>query len=265
MVEPTTRDRGDPVDADHGSAVEGSAEGVPEQGHMPPLAELVRGARSVEGHLARGPRRAEREATAQPRSGPPRRILHGCEKRGEAVGLTKRGKGTKLVVLVSGEGVLLGVQVAAASASEASLAIPTLEELNDVVVDGGIAKPRFVVADKGYDSDPLRDAFAARGVTLLSPHRRNRKRPTTPRRAPHETLPPTLGRRTNLRVVPQLQAPRHEVRPHASRLPCLCACGLRRPRTQAFMRPLLASSAIHPASKVTGCAPCHPIGRCHVR
>lgn len=178
MVEPTTRDRGDPVDADHGGAVEGSAEGVPEQGHMPPLAELVRGARSVEGHLARGPRRAEREATAQPRSGLPRRILHGCEKRGEAVGLTKRGKGTKLVVLVSGEGVPLGVQVAAASASEASLAIPTLEELNDVVVDGGIAKPRFVVADKGYDSDPLRDAFAARGVTLLSPHRRNRKRPT---------------------------------------------------------------------------------------
>lgn len=132
----------------------------------------------MERHLAGRARRAEREATAQPRRSLPRRIVHGCEKRGEAVGLTKRGKGTKLVVLVSGEGVPLGVQVAAASASEASLAIPTFDELTDIVVDGGIGKPRFVIADKGYDSDPLRDAFAARGVTLLSPHRRNRKRPS---------------------------------------------------------------------------------------
>lgn len=33
-----------------------------------------------------------------------------------------------------------------------------------------------LIADRAYDSDPLRDYFAARGFLLLSPHRRNRVR-----------------------------------------------------------------------------------------
>ena len=163
------------VDADHGSALEGSAEGVPEQGNVPSLADAMGGPGSVEGHLARGARHVERQAAPQARRSVPRRVLRGREKRGEGVGLTKRGKGSKLVVLVSGEGVPLGVQIAAASASETSLATPTLDELNDLV--DHIDLPSIVIADKGYDSDPLRDAFADRGVLLLSPHRRNRRRP----------------------------------------------------------------------------------------
>jgi transposase len=34
-----------------------------------------------------------------------------------------------------------------------------------------------VLADRGYDSDPLRDDLAGEGFELLSPHRKGRKRP----------------------------------------------------------------------------------------
>jgi transposase len=36
-----------------------------------------------------------------------------------------------------------------------------------------------LVADRGYDSDPLRDRLAGEGFTLVAPHRRGRKRPKT--------------------------------------------------------------------------------------
>ena len=36
-----------------------------------------------------------------------------------------------------------------------------------------------VVADRGYDSDPLREALAGDGFTLVAPHRKGRKRPPT--------------------------------------------------------------------------------------
>ena len=35
-----------------------------------------------------------------------------------------------------------------------------------------------VLADRGYDSDPLRDDLAADGFRLIAPHRKNRKRPS---------------------------------------------------------------------------------------
>ena len=36
-----------------------------------------------------------------------------------------------------------------------------------------------VLADRGYDSDPLREELAERGFTLVARHRKNRKRPPT--------------------------------------------------------------------------------------
>lgn len=37
--------------------------------------------------------------------------------------------------------------------------------------------PHCLVADRGYDSDPLRDRLAARGLDLVCPHRQNRIKP----------------------------------------------------------------------------------------
>jgi len=36
-----------------------------------------------------------------------------------------------------------------------------------------------VIADKGYDSDPLRKQLAKRGIELIAPHRQNRSKPPT--------------------------------------------------------------------------------------
>ena len=40
-------------------------------------------------------------------------------------------------------------------------------------------KPERVIADGGYDSDALRQRLAKRGMALIAPHHRNRKRPPT--------------------------------------------------------------------------------------
>jgi transposase len=44
-------------------------------------------------------------------------------------------------------------------------------------------KPERLIADRGYDSDPLRTQLARRGIELIAPHRKNRKKqPTQDRR-----------------------------------------------------------------------------------
>src|ERR1039458_10331954 len=48
------------------------------------------------------------------------------QKRGAAVGKTKRGKGTKWMVLVDGQGISLGAQLASASPAEVTLAEATI-------------------------------------------------------------------------------------------------------------------------------------------
>src|SRR3972149_4490579 len=90
------------------------------------------------------------------------RDLSGChvlpgEKGGFAVGKTKRGKGTKAVVLADGEGIPLGVLLASATPHEVTLAEPALATVR--VPRRGRGRPRMrprrIVADRGHDSDPL--------------------------------------------------------------------------------------------------------------
>src|SRR6266853_1549340 len=40
-------------------------------------------------------------------------------------------------------------------------------------------KTQRVIADRAYDSDPLRQRLAARGIELVAPHRWNRSKPRT--------------------------------------------------------------------------------------
>src|SRR5262245_26309755 len=54
------------------------------------------------------------------------RYVCGGEKRGQCVGKTKRGKGTKLMVLADGTGTPLGIHVEKASPAEVTLLAPTL-------------------------------------------------------------------------------------------------------------------------------------------
>ena len=102
------------------------------------------------------------------------------EKRGWKVGKTKRGKGTKWMVVVDGEGIPLGKQLYSASPHEARLAEETLASIRVTRRHRGgrpREKARRVIADRAYDSDPLRERLATRGIELIAPHRWNRSKP----------------------------------------------------------------------------------------
>jgi transposase len=93
-------------------------------------------------------------------------------KKGLAVGKTKRGKGTKAVVLADGQGIPLGVCVTSASPNEVTLAEPTLAQVQ--VPRCGRGRPRMrpqcIIADRGYDSDPLRWRLRRQGMELIVPY-----------------------------------------------------------------------------------------------
>lgn len=91
------------------------------------------------------------------------------------MGKTKRGKGTKWMVVVDGAGVPLGNHLHSASPSEVKLVEATLQ----AVRVGRRRKICRLIADRGYDSDPLRRQLAARGIQLIAPHRKNRRKPPT--------------------------------------------------------------------------------------
>jgi len=102
-----------------------------------------------------------------------------CKKRGDGVGKTKRGKGTKIMGLTDAFGLPIAVNTTSASPHEVTLVEATLDAcfLDEI--------PEHIVGDKAYDSDPLDDRLAKeRGVSLISPHKSNRrKKPTQDGRA----------------------------------------------------------------------------------
>jgi transposase len=98
------------------------------------------------------------------------------------VGKTRRGKGTKWIVVVDGQGVPLGGQLHSASPAEVRLAETTLESIHVARrrhPERPRRKPERVIADGGYDSDALRFRLRRRGIELICRHKRNRVRPTT--------------------------------------------------------------------------------------
>ena len=80
------------------------------------------------------------------------------------------------MVVVDGQGIPLGGTLASASPSEVKLIEATLDQVK--VPRGGRGRPRKrmprLIADKAYDSDPLRKRLKQRGIDLICPHRRNR-------------------------------------------------------------------------------------------
>lgn len=78
----------------------------------------------------------------------------------------------KLVAVVDRHGTPIGVVTAPANVHESHLAAPALAAIPEVFVPWDVP----VLADRAYDSDPLRDELAADGYRLLAPHRKNRTR-----------------------------------------------------------------------------------------
>lgn len=99
-----------------------------------------------------------------------------AKRGGDAVGLTRRGKGTKVMVAVDGRGLPLGLLVASARVAEVRLAEPTLATVK-VAQHRGRPKtrPATLVADKGYDSAGFRKYLRGRGIRPCIPYRRGRR------------------------------------------------------------------------------------------
>jgi len=79
----------------------------------------------------------------------------------------------KLEVVVDASGLPLGMAAAAANVCEHDLLMPALDDVPVEVPEG-----TPVIADKGHDSDPLRDELEAAGFEPVIPHRKNRVKPS---------------------------------------------------------------------------------------
>src|SRR2546423_15680420 len=92
-------------------------------------------------------------------------------KKGLCRRQTKRGKGTKWMVLVDGQGLPLGVRLESASPHEVTLAEATLQEVSVPQPKGRPRqKPERVIADTAYDSDPFRQRLQKRRIELIVPY-----------------------------------------------------------------------------------------------
>ncbi len=103
-----------------------------------------------------------------------RRQLQLGEKRGSAVGPTRRGKGSKIMAISDGHGLPLAVHVASASPHETKLVEPTLQRRFLAET------PERLIGDRAYDSDPLDVQIRERfDVQLVAPHHSTRSRKAT--------------------------------------------------------------------------------------
>ena len=89
------------------------------------------------------------------------------------MGKTKRGKGTKIMVVADGAGLPISVHAASASPHEITL---VRETLGACFAPGN---PERLVGDRAYDSDPLDAELQQKGIEMIAPHRKNRKKKKT--------------------------------------------------------------------------------------
>ncbi len=95
------------------------------------------------------------------------------------MGSTKRGKGTRLMVVADGDGLPIGLQVASAQPHELTLARSTLETVRVLRRRGRQRKrPQELVADRAYDSRAFREWLRKEGIRPTIPLiERKRERP----------------------------------------------------------------------------------------
>ncbi len=89
------------------------------------------------------------------------------------MGKTKRGKGTKIMAITDAGGIVLSIRVESASPHEVTLVEKTLEDrfVEDL--------PEKLIGDRAYNSDPLDERLAEKGIELIAPHKSNRKKNKT--------------------------------------------------------------------------------------
>lgn len=92
---------------------------------------------------------------------------------GEQIGLTKRGKGVKILAIVDRHGLPLSVSTHAANHHEVTLVQLSFDFY---MLE---AKPEKLIGDRAYDSDELDKDLAQQGIEMIAPHRVNRRKRRT--------------------------------------------------------------------------------------
>ncbi|MGC1448957.1 MAG: IS5 family transposase [Candidatus Sulfotelmatobacter sp.] len=170
------------MDSPQWGSLAGPAREIPASFDLLAATARLGGAGCLVGHLAVVSERVERAPAIEVERVVSGRKFRSGKKRGCGVGKTKRGKGTKWMVVVDGRGLPLGNYLHSASPAEVRLAETTLAAIR-VGRSHHAGRPRQkpvrVIADKAYDSDPLRKRLRQRGIELICPHKKNRVRPAT--------------------------------------------------------------------------------------
>jgi transposase len=89
------------------------------------------------------------------------------------VGKTKRGKGTKVMVIGDENGLPVAVDLASASPHEVTLVESTLTQKFTR------HNPKLLIGDRAYDSDQLDQRLLDQKIQLIAPHKTNRRKPVT--------------------------------------------------------------------------------------
>lgn len=96
-----------------------------------------------------------------------------AKRGGEKVGLTRKGKGTKWMLVIDGNGLPLGFHLDSAQVAEVRLAEHTLDTIQVTRPRGRPkSRPDKLVADRGYDSSAFRRALRRRGIRMCIPPKR---------------------------------------------------------------------------------------------
>lgn len=104
------------------------------------------------------------------------RQFRSSQKRGAGVGKTKKGKGTKWMLVVDGNGLPIGFHVDSASPAEVKLADQTLQSVRVKSRKGQLkTRPHQLAADRAYDSRAFRVSLRKRGIKVSIPSRRRPK------------------------------------------------------------------------------------------
>ena len=85
------------------------------------------------------------------------------------MGPTRRGKGTKWMVVVDGQGLPVGKQLVSASPHESRFIEGTVQD------SFAPAKVHWLIYDKAADGNALRERMAEAGIDLIAPELRCRK------------------------------------------------------------------------------------------
>src|SRR5216684_1967863 len=113
---------------------------------------------------ARPGRGLEKQRSSRPDGGLHRRLPRGGKKGGPLVGITRRGKATKIMAVADRAGLPVAVWIASGPRNETKLVAETLDARFTR------ALPRKLIGDRGYDSDPLDRELKKRGIEMIAPN-----------------------------------------------------------------------------------------------